>query len=346
MWCYTGAAFLTGFLSCMKKLSDILLLLIMGLSCVCWGDNESSGGFSGFKLVTTQNKYAQREWQVPPQFFSSGLSKEKMSVFFRENQIRLSKDGQLSYVRGACKLMMADTAQNLDKVDKLIRKYVKSVETRNLLVPAVSCAEIVDGKKKVIPYPDTYCSSYLADIRCDSGVVSPNMRNFYILMLHKKERKADMQRAREILLLLEERKDIVCVVVTEDYKAERIIPSRCKVPVIPMNRLKIETNQFVKKYSTRVGTGKDAYYEIEEEYLDENTRLGRLLNFLNDAVLCSSGSDTDFGSDFGSNFGEGEGLYTGYGKKVSGITDREEMVEFLKGERQEPVVNAEDYDEE
>ena len=337
MWCYTGAAFLTGFLSRMKKLSDILLLLIMGLSCVCWGDNESSGGFSGFKLVTTQNKYAQREWQVPPQFFSSGLSKEKMSVFFRENQIRLSKDGQLSYVRGACKLMMADTAQNLDKVDKQIRKYVKSVETRNRLVPAVSCAEIVDGKKKVIPYPDTYCSSYLADIRCDSGVVSPNMRNFYILMLHKKERKADMQRAREILLLLEERKDIVCVVVTEDYKAERIIPSRCKVPVIPMNRLKIETNQFVKKYSTRVGSGKDAYYVIEEDYLDENTRLGRLLNFLNDAVLSYSGFEDDFG--------EGEGLYTGYGKKVSGITDREEMVEFLKGERQELDVNAEDSDE-
>lgn len=329
MWCYTGAAFLTGFLSCMKKLSDIFLLLIMGLSCVCWGDNESSGGFSGFKLVTTQKKYAQREWQVPPQFFSSGGDKAKIRDFFQENRIKLSLDAQVSYVRGESKLMMADTAQNLDKVDKLIRKYVKSVETRNLLVPAVSCAEIVDGKKTIIPYPDTYCSSYLADIRCDSGVISPNMRNFYILMLHKKEKKADMERAREILLLLEERKDIVCVVVTEDYKAERIIPSRCKVPVIPMNRLKIETNQFVKKYSTRVGSGKDAYYEIEEEYLDENTRLGRLLNFLNDAVLSSSG----FEDDFGSGFGEGEGLYTGYGKRVSGITNRKEMVEFLNGEK-------------
>ena len=332
MWCYTGAAFLTGILYCMKKLSAILLLLIMGLSCVCWGDDEGSGGFSGFKLVTTQKKYAQREWQVPPQFFSSGGGKAKIRDFFQENRIKLSLDGQVSYVRGENKLMMADTAKNLEKVDRLIRKYASSVEIKNELVPSVSCAEIVDGKKTIIPYPDTYCSSFLADIRCDSGVVSPNMRNFYILMLHKKERKADMQRAREILLLLEERKDIVCVVVTEDYKAERIIPSRCKVPVIPMNRLKIETNQFVKIYSTRVGAGKDAYYVIEEEYLDENTRLGRLLNFLNDAVLSSSGSNTDFDSDSGSNFGEGEGLYTGYGKKVSGITDREEMVEFLKGE--------------
>ena len=329
----------------MKKLSAILLLLIMGLSCVCWGDDEGSGGFSGFKLVTTQKKYAQREWQVPPQFFSSGGGKAKIRDFFQENRIKLSLDGLVSYVRGESKLMMADTAKNLEKVDRLIRKYASSVEIENELVPSVSCAEIVDGKKTIIPYPDTYCSSFLADIRCDSGVVSPNMRNFYILMLHKKERKADMQRAREILLLLEERKDIVCVVVTEDYKAERIIPSRCKVPVIPMNRLKMETKQFVKKYSTRVGTGKDAYYEIEEEYLDENTRLGRLLNFLNDAVLSSSGSNTDFDSDSGSNFGEGEGLYTGYGKKVSGITDREEMVEFLKGERQKPDVNAEDSDE-
>ena len=297
----------------------------MGLSCVCWGDDEGSGGFSGFKLVTTQKKYAQREWQVPPQFFSSGGSKAKIRDFFQENRIKLSLDGQVSYVRGESKLMMADTAKNLEKVDRLIRKYASSVEIENELVPSVSCAEIEDGKKTIIPYPDTYCSSFLADIRCDSGVVSPNMRNFYILMLHKKERKADMQRAREILLLLEERKDIVCVVVTEDYKAERIIPSRCKVPVIPMNRLTIETKQFVKKYLTRMGN----HYGIEEEYLEENTRLGRLLNFLNDAVLSSSGSDTGFDGDFG----EGEGLYTGYGKKVSGITDREEMVEFLKGER-------------
>ena len=156
MWCYTGAAFLTGILYCMKKLSAILLLLIMGLSCVCWGDDEGSGGFSGFKLVTTQKKYAQREWQVPPQFFSSGGSKAKIRDFFQENRIKLSLDGQVSYVRGESKLMMADTAKNLEKVDRLIRKYASSVEIENELVPSVSCAEIEDGKKTIIPYPDTY----------------------------------------------------------------------------------------------------------------------------------------------------------------------------------------------
>lgn len=325
MWCYTGAAFLTGFLSRMKKLSDILLLLIMGLSCVCWGDDEGSGGFSGFKLVTTQKKYAQREWQVPPQFFSSGLSKEKMSVFFRENQIRLSKDGQLSYVRGACKLMMADTVQNLNKVDSLIRKYAKSVETSNELLPAVSCAEIVDGEKKIIPYPETYCSAYLADLRYDSGVVSPRMRNFYLLLLPKKERRDELQRAHDILLLLEDRKDIVCIVVTAGYKVNRLLPGKCKSPVIPMSRLKSETVQFTRKYSIRVGSGKAAYYEIKEEYLNENSRLGRLLTFLNDSIL----SNSAFADD---EFCVQEGLYTGYGKRVSNVSDRASMLEFLKGE--------------
>lgn len=303
----------------MKRLCSLLLVVLFFSACECWGEVNEPGGLPGFKMVTPQKKYAQREWQVPPQFFSSGGDKAKIRDFFQENRIKLSLDGQVSYVRGESKLMMSDTAKNLEKVDRLIRKYASSVEIENELVPSVSCAEIVEGKKKYISYPARPVSVFLADLPYDSGSFSSKAKNIYLLQMYNKDDEEQKKLAFELLRKLEGRKDIACIVVPVNYKSQKMIPEECKLPIIPANRLRREVNQVTRKYSVREKDSFSSNFEIEERYLNQDTRRGRFLIFLDKLV------DSDFGRAT-----IREGLYTGYGNAVSNIANRRDMLELLK----------------
>ncbi len=272
----------------------------------------------GFKLVSVKKNYPQRVWQVPPQFFSGGFLREDIISFFRENKIKLSKKGSISYFRGENKLMVADSEANLDKIDKLVNRYVNSVETSEGLMPSVSCAEIIDGKKKYKPYPEPPVSLFFSKIVPDA--LSPKVRNIYLMSLDYKDGKESKKLAFELMQKFEGNTDIACIVVPANYKSARMIPENCKLPIITATRLRLETNECINKYSKKIVSNFGTVYEVKEEYLDEKTRRGRFLIFMNE--LMDSG--------FKNNYYVNEGLYTGYGKRVSSISDRESMLDLLK----------------